>query len=541
MNIDNIQLTEDQESAFNYVKKFINDNEEPAIVIKGSAGTGKTTLTKYIVNYIVDNKNLSIVAIAPTHKAKRVLWKMLNNNRFIPIQTMTIASILGKMREHTYIGTHKYTNGSRQKMDKFDLFILDEVSMVSDTDLDYILDYICKHDKQIILIGDDCQIPSPSQQYVINGYDCYKPDSSAFDIIPLCHLQKIVRQASNSPIIRIATYLREHIYEDNNLDKILFESNVNKEDLCVNFKNLYNLYIEDMKNKLNTRIIAYTNAAVRYHNLEIRNKLKYDKPFIIGDILTGYNNVGFPEPIIENGTDYVVKDLREISNYSIREFRDLNGFYIKLQDVDNEDNNTFNLFFISIKHNNNIRFMNELVRRAELVNKKNSSKEDFRKYYELKNGAIFIEDVYKYGNHIMSETTFRELHPLLFTKINEVINIQTRNIYENELSTKIDEMYTKDDIISSRVNDNKPFGDSEVFADKFMVVEKDIYYGYAITAHKSQGSTYDSVYVDDMDFEKLSNKWNFKLRVIENRHKEKNQLKYVAYTRASKKLKIVIH
>ena len=90
-----------------------------------------------------------------------------------------------------------------------------------------------------------------------------------------------------------------------------------------------------------------------------------------------------------------------------------------------------------------------------------------------------------------------------------------------------------------RIDDNKPFSDGEILADSFMVCEKDVFYGYAITAHKSQGSTYLNSYVDNNDFNKISNRWNYKFRMIENRFKERNQLLYVAYTRASKKLKIV--
>ena len=147
-----LTLTKDQDDAFSRVKKFFKDEENPAIVIMGSAGTGKTTLMRYIVDYIMDNHIGSIAAIAPTHKARRVLEKTLNTDRFLAIPSFTVASILGKMREHTYIGSHKYTSGSKQKMDRFDCFILDEVSMVGDRDLDEIIDYICTHDKKLILV-----------------------------------------------------------------------------------------------------------------------------------------------------------------------------------------------------------------------------------------------------------------------------------------------------------------------------------------------------------------------------------------------------
>jgi len=51
-------------------------------------------------------------------------------------------------------------------------------------------------------------------------------------------------------------------------------------------------------------------------------------------------------------------------------------------------------------------------------------------------------------------------------------------------------------------------------------------YSYAITAHKSQGSTYESVFVDDSDI------------FINKNVKERNQMAYVAYSRASDRLMI---
>ena len=223
-----IKLTKDQQVTFESVKKFLADKDESAMVIKGSAGTGKTTLTKHIADYIMDSGKLMIIAVAPTHKARRVLHRMLNIDRFMPIPSVTVASILGKMRDHSYIGTHRYTNGSTQKMDNYDCFILDEVSMVSDKDLSKIEEYILEHDKKIIMIGDDCQIPSPSQQLIQKDRFCYRPNSNAFDILNMCHLTEIVRQASKSIIVSIASYIRDNITKDIDLRDIITSLNLVK-------------------------------------------------------------------------------------------------------------------------------------------------------------------------------------------------------------------------------------------------------------------------------------------------------------------------
>jgi exodeoxyribonuclease-5 len=53
------------------------------------------------------------------------------------------------------------------------------------------------------------------------------------------------------------------------------------------------------------------------------------------------------------------------------------------------------------------------------------------------------------------------------------------------------------------------------------VIVKDLDYGYAITGHKSQGSTYSHVFVMEND---INDNWILK---------ERNQIKYVALTRPS--------
>lgn len=533
-----IVLTSDQERIFTEVKNFFTDDLNPAIVIMGSAGTGKTSLTQYIVNHIMDTHIMEVVAIAPTHKARRVLCKKLNNNRVFKIPSLTIASLLGKMREHTYIGAHKYTNGSKQKMDKYKCFILDEVSMVSDNDLDQILNYVCEYDKKLILIGDKCQIPAPSQQLIRDGNICYKPDSSAFDICNLHEMRMIVRQTANSPIIKIATYLRDNLFKELDIKDILYGSLMTEEEICIPHDNVYKMFQEDYMNKLDTRIIAYTNSAVKSHNEHVRKIMGFTKSLHIGELLTGYANVGWPTQIIENGTDYTVLNMVYTKIESIDTFRNLVGNLVDLRDIDDEYNISRRLFFIDITHSANINFVKDLINRAEKVNQKYSSSHDYKNYMNLKNRAIFLEDVYKYDGNIMTSTNLRQLHPLLFTKISDIIDVSQKSICVSELTKKISDKYG--DIIESRLNDNKAFADAEVFADQFMVVEKDIYYGYSITAHKTQGSTYDSVYVDEHDFKKISNKWNYRMNLLEERYKERNQLRYVAYTRASKKLKIII-
>jgi hypothetical protein len=143
--------------------------------------------------------------------------------------------------------------------------------------------------------------------------------------------------------------------------------------------------------------------------------------------------------------------------------------------------------------------------------------------------------VYKYNDDIYSESDFKEIHALLFTKVDEVI--KDRQIIPSKLTEKINTTYN--DIINQRLLDDKRLSDSETLADQYMVIEKDVFYAYAINSHRSQGSTYDYVIVDEHDYKMIHNRFNFKYNMMENRNKEKNQLRYVAYSRAKKELYVI--
>ena len=67
-------LGEDQLNALTSLKYFLNSSN-PAISLIGYAGTGKTTVIKYFLEFL-DNIKKPYVLCAPTHKAKIVLENM---------------------------------------------------------------------------------------------------------------------------------------------------------------------------------------------------------------------------------------------------------------------------------------------------------------------------------------------------------------------------------------------------------------------------------------------------------------------------------
>jgi hypothetical protein len=528
-----MMLNESQNEAYQYI--INNLSKERVILLEGSAGTGKTTLTKSICNYYRQTKNLCVCAIAPTHKSKKIIKNILNTGSIIPVSAMTIASALGKIKEHSYVGTKIYSNGSNKKLSSYRLFILDEVSMIDDSDLKIIIDYILSNNKQLLIIGDRNQIPCPNAKYVVTDV-IERADSYIFTYTEITQitLSEIVRQSSDSPIIQLSSFVKTHLLTDEPFSKMIEETAFGN---VIPYREMYEQFERSfIKDKVNScRIIAYTNASVKTHNMEARNQLGYDEEYVVGELLTGYSNIGFPELIIENGEDYFIKCIRETCTHPIGKYRNLSGKLIDLLIPDSKVTIPA-LFFINIHDPSNTDFILKLIELAEKINTVGSSKTDYLQYMTMKNSVIFSEDVYKFDGGIFTETTFKESHALLFTNVNEIIVSNTVN--STTLSHKINTAYPQ--IIEARMSDkHKQVGDSEMFADKFKVIEKDVYYGYSITAHKSQGSTYDSAIVDEPDFQKIRNRWNYKFNKMESRIKEKNQIRYVSYTRAKENLYIV--
>jgi nucleoside-triphosphatase THEP1 len=497
-------------------------------LLTGSAGVGKTTLTKSICNYYSE-LGYGICAIAPTHKAKGVIESILNEHKILPINAFTVASILGKMKEHSYVGTKSYSKANDKKFSVYNLFILDEVSMVADKDLKFIVNYVTKNNKKLLIIGDEYQIPCPSAGYIIDDETIEKENSYIFkESVDRFDLTEIVRQVKDSPIIQLATFVRDNI--DVDIDNhIKYHNIITPEEAYTTFVSYY------QKNPLSCKMIAYTNQAVKSHNIEIRKALKFESKFVVNDILTGYTNLGYPELIIQNGCDYQIFKVIETKKMKIDGYDNLVGNLIDLM-IMGKKIKIPNLFFININHENNHDLINELIARAEKINSSHSTKLDYMKYSSIKNKVIFMEDLYKYNGEIYSESDFKEKHALMFTKLADVI--KDGQMIESTLSEKLNTTYY--DIINDRLSDDKIIADSETLADRYKVIEKDIYYGYAITAHKSQGSSYDNVVVDDIDFAKIQDRFNYKYDKLEKRIKEKNQLRYVAYTRAKHDLAIII-
>lgn len=537
-----MELTHDQNNALKGILEFIyqpiTDRENVAGILYAAAGCGKSFLTRVIANKVRGTHR--VAGVAPTHKARKVLENFLNSGSFLKVKTMTIASLLNKLRGHSYIGTKRYVSGADSKMHLFDLFLIDEASMVTDNDVDTIINYAFEFKRKVLFIGDKYQIPNPSQKYLCTGGVAIKRDSKAFELGNAWELTTNMRQSENNPIINLYTEMRDAIAEcrESKIDRRTQMLNGNGVAFYTDREKWNNAITKEFaKAKVlhNIRILAYTNDTVRSHNLLNRRLFKRGAKPEVGELLMGYNNLGFPEKIIENSQDYYIIDVTPTREHLINPegkkiYRNLVGELITIRETDTKHSSC--VFFPDISAPENQDMLQDLVVRAEKVNRIRSTKDDFKRYCRLKNQLVFMENVYKYGDDVVGEGEFRTNNPLLFKSVSDMIDDEDdgdRAVIDNKLSRDVRDKYGE--ILEDRVGDDKPLSGGERLCDRFCVIEKDLDYGYCITSHKSQGSNFTTVFVDEADFDKLRDYWSYDLDCRIEATKERNQLKYVCYTR----------
>jgi exodeoxyribonuclease V alpha subunit len=203
--------TVNPEAAISWASSNLNislaDNQQKAVatslsekvhIITGGPGTGKSTITKVILQ-ITRNLTSSILLAAPTGRAAKRLSEITG------LKAATIHSLL----EYDFsIG------GFRRNKDNpldCDLLIADEASMI-DTVLMFNLLKAIPSRTRLILVGDVDQLPSVGAGNVLE--DLIKSGK-----IPVTRLTDIFRQAASSKIILNAHRINQGIFPDLSNDK----------------------------------------------------------------------------------------------------------------------------------------------------------------------------------------------------------------------------------------------------------------------------------------------------------------------------------
>ena len=211
----NYQPTPEQEHVLTVFSQFLADrNPRSVMVLRGSAGTGKTTLAAAMVSTL-HRLGQKLTLMAPTGRAAKVF--SLHSN--LPAYTIHRRIY----REKNYTGISGIFNLNDNRYRRM-LFVVDEASMIGSRPtagditfgtaslLDDLIQYVYSGDGcRLLLIGDNAQLPPVGETeapalntVVLEGYGLKVWE---------CSLASVLRQSQFSGILYNATQIRALIDE----------------------------------------------------------------------------------------------------------------------------------------------------------------------------------------------------------------------------------------------------------------------------------------------------------------------------------------
>ena len=299
-----LELTSDQRHALGRIEAFFS-SEMPVFILKGYAGSGKTTLIKGIVEYLA-SMDMNPVLMAPTGRAAKVISQKTGMPATTIHKAIYSFDKLNELEINDEEGgkSFVYYYKIRNNVDvNNSIFIVDEASMLSDRLSEgeffrfgsgFLLKDLVAFSRvqetglktKILFVGDPAQLPpigmniSPAldQDYLRQEYNLNSDTSE---------LKEVKRQGRESGILKAAARIR----------RCLTSGYFNDFDLREIGHDIFNPTYEDFINVYNAStnrkiIITYKNKTALDLNIEIRdNKFGEGMPLQSGDhIIIGHNN-----------------------------------------------------------------------------------------------------------------------------------------------------------------------------------------------------------------------------------------------------------
>ena len=322
--------TADQQLALETFGRFLATRaSQPVMIMRGSAGTGKTSLVAAMVKTLL-SLNQKVMLLAPTGRAAKVLALNAEHPAF------TI---------HRKIYRQKSFGGDFNLNDNLHtdtLFVVDEASMISSystSDMSFgsgnLLDDLVRfvysgRNCRMMLVGDTAQLPpigedeSPALiNHVIEGYGL-----TLFE----CDLREVLRQSASSGILCNATHLRHLITHDSatELPKITFDGFADIRIMPGNelIESLSSSY--SRKGIDDTIVITRSNKRATIYNNGIRNSvLDREELLCAGDqLMIVKNNYYWTEKLdASSGAPAFIANGDRATVVRLRNYRELYGFH----------------------------------------------------------------------------------------------------------------------------------------------------------------------------------------------------------------------
>jgi len=338
--------TGQQLELFNRLHAFLNsDNGDDCFILKGYAGTGKTTVISALVKGLRHYQYKSVL-LAPTGRAAKVITGYSGKKAFTIHKRIYRKKSAMNIDDSFMIADNIATDT---------LFIVDEASMISDevnganhkSLLQDLVNYVyntknCK----LMLVGDTAQLPPVGSDSSPALEEKVLKDHFRLTVFSY-EMTDVVRQEKDSGILLNVTGIRNIIRKG----KIETPKIITK-----GFKDVYRINGDKLEEGLNyaynkfgmdrTLVICRSNKNANLYNQQIRNRILFrDEEITGGDqLMVVRNNYFWLQEEEENSTGFIANgDIARIKK--IRNFEDMYGFRFadaQLEFIDYAENLTIN-------------------------------------------------------------------------------------------------------------------------------------------------------------------------------------------------------
>ena len=292
-----MELTILQNKVFKQIKAFLN-SDASVFILRGYAGTGKTTMVKVIADYIKQSRQLAMMA--PTGRAARVLATK-TGHKAVTIHKAIYAKahIEPKKVKDIAESEYKFVFPINESENGGNIVaIVDEASMVCSRKIEHEL-FIFGTDNlmedlltfvrpnfggKVIFVGDPAQLP-PVGESVSNALRAEYFKEKGLKVVE-AELTEVLRQKGDSVILKNAMMIRDLLQKDKR-NQLVFEEQ--KDDVeMVPSEQFLDKYLKYRKEsgRHDSVIICYSNKSANRYNRDIRKSLYGgDVPLRENDIL----------------------------------------------------------------------------------------------------------------------------------------------------------------------------------------------------------------------------------------------------------------
>lgn len=458
-----ITYNKEQQSAIVNAVSFLKTNTDPTqyYVIEGKAGTGKTTIAKEILKEFEDEQ---IYVAAVSHKAKGVIKSSFGDDTRGK-KFFSIAGLLGmKGINDNNTQTTKFQVGLKVPLldNPPALLVIDEASMITEDVLKKIIDINSSLSRpfQMLFLGDIGQI-QPIRDEQSEFYRTHKDLlNKKSDIFNSKHKSKLITRVRQGEANPILPYA-DYFWE-----------NSQKENPELN----------------------PTQHIVRNNQITDKGSLLFSNSEgeVLNSVIKAVKNA------VEKGLTNHVK----IVTYHVNEKTELNQKIHEALFGKDSDYSKGDMLILNSPYD--LPDVNATM--------ENSS--------EIQIKSIQDEDTDEFGVH----TLYLETNGTAYTRTgNEQKDCVIQVVSRNDIglyNQKLQELASYAKRQTNRALKKQAWSDFWEYKGRYV----DVDFGYAITAHKSQGSTYDIVVVDEKDI----------MGTTATSNQEKSELIYTALTRPRK-------